>query len=225
MSLQFGSKHGQSAWCVYCAWATLLTASLMFAGCGGDKESEYRELSSDDLKIEETKIKEVAHHHDHDHEHGPNGGHLIELGEEEYHAEVVFDENSRKITVYILGADAKSAVPIAGDAIEFELEEGDDEIELAIAAAPLDGEPEGQSSRFEIAGDVVPEKIKSEEDLEGHFHITIAGKEFMGELHHDDHGHDHGDHDHDHGDKDHDHDDEHSDDEDGETQSNDEAKK
>ena len=198
MSLQFGSKHGQSAWCVYCAWATLLTGALFLAGCGGNKDGEYRELTTDDLKKEEEKIKEAEH--DHDHDHGPNGGHLIELGEEEYHAEVAFDTSSRKLTVYILGADAKSPLPIASDGVVFELEEGKDELELAITAAPLEGEPEGKSSRFEVAGDTVPEHIKSEENLEGHLHITIEGKEFEGELHHEE-DHDHND-EHEHDEKD-----------------------
>ncbi|MEX0726595.1 MAG: hypothetical protein WEB58_20630 [Planctomycetaceae bacterium] len=196
MSLPFGSKHGQSAWCVYCAWATLITGALFLAGCGGEKDGEFREYSADDQKAEEKAIKEAAHDHDHDHGHGhgPHEGHLLELGEHEYHAEVVFDGASRNLTVYILGADAKSPLPIANDAVVFELEEGEDELELAITAVPLEGEPEGKSSRFEVAGDAVPERIKSEEDLEGHLHITIEGKEFEGELHHDgDHEHGHED--------------------------------
>jgi hypothetical protein len=43
---------------------------------------------------------------------GPHGGSLIELGEEEYHAELVHDDASGIVTVYLLDSAAKTAVPI-----------------------------------------------------------------------------------------------------------------
>ena len=43
---------------------------------------------------------------------GPHGGSLIELGEEEYHAELVHDEATGTVTVYFLDSAAKAAVPI-----------------------------------------------------------------------------------------------------------------
>src|SRR5438094_7539918 len=49
--------------------------------------------------------------HEHQH-HGPHNGHLMEIGDEEYHAEWTHDE-SGKVTFYILDADAKTEVPSA----------------------------------------------------------------------------------------------------------------
>ena len=223
MSINMGTKHGQSAWCMYCGWATLLTGALFLAGCA-DEKKPLREYTPDDKKAEEKGLKEAAHDHDHGHGAGPHEGHLIELGKHVYHAEVVFDTASRKTTVYILGADAKTPLPIAGDAVQFDLEEeGKDELELKMTAAPLEGEPEGKSSRFEVAGDALPADIKSEEDFEGHLHIKIEDKEFEGELHHGEHGHEHAD-DHEEGEKK-TPDDEHKDDEKSDTETNEESKK
>src|SRR3954453_3788032 len=66
-----------------------------------------------------------AHDHDHDHaHHGPHHGHLMELGEEEYHAEWTHDETG-KVTFYILGSDAKKEVPIAAGEITIDVKIGD----------------------------------------------------------------------------------------------------
>ena len=47
----------------------------------------------------------AAHEHDHGHAHpseGPHHGALIELGKEDYHAEIVHDEKTDTVTIYIL---------------------------------------------------------------------------------------------------------------------------
>src|SRR6476620_7341258 len=71
------------------------------------------------------KPGETAHDHEHDHVHnGPHHGHLMELGEEEYHAEWTHDE-SGKVTFYILDSEAKKEVPIAADEITIDVKIGD----------------------------------------------------------------------------------------------------
>ena len=65
---------------------------------------------------------ETAHHEgdghaEHDEaghpEEGPHNGHLIELGKEEYHAELVHDDATHTITLYLLDGSAKKMVPVA----------------------------------------------------------------------------------------------------------------
>ena len=112
----------------------------------------------------------------------------------------------RTITLYVLGDDLETAVPIAVGDILFELEgEDDSEIELELTPMPAEGEPEGTSSVFVVAADKVPEAISDIEKLHGHVHVTIDGTEYEGALEHDhDHeGHDHAGHDHEDGDEDH----------------------
>src|SRR4051812_42090245 len=50
--------------------------------------------------------------HKHDDHKAPHGGALLEVGEEVAHVELVHDEKAGKVTLYILGKDAKTAVAL-----------------------------------------------------------------------------------------------------------------
>jgi len=161
----------------------------LFAGCSAQSDSR----TFDD------KDSAASAEGEHAHEHGPNGGHILEVGEEQYHVEVVFDEAGRTLTAYILGPDAKTAVPIAAKEIDFDLEIADKEHEIPLAAKPLEGEKDGKSSRFVAEGKAIPDSIKKEADLNGHFHLDIGENHFHVDLKHGEHaGHDHAEHAHDH---------------------------
>lgn len=169
----------------------------LFVGCSSKDETRTFDAKDSDASAE------AEHAHDHEHEHGPNGGHLLEVGEEQYHLEVVFDDKGRTLTAYILGPDAKTAYPIEAESLDFDQEVGEKEHEIPLVAKPLEGEAKGKSSRFVAEGKAVPDSIKAESDLEGHFHLDIGEDHFHVDLEHGDHdGHDHEGHDHDH--KDHD---------------------
>jgi hypothetical protein len=128
------------------------------------------------------KVQDVPH----EHEHGPHGGHLVELGEEEYHAEVVFDQKAAKLTVYILDSTAKAPTPIDGKEITLKLAIDGKTEPFALAAVPQSSDPQGKSSRFELAGNAdVKSHIKDEEDLKGSVSATISGKSFSGDVKHE----------------------------------------
>jgi len=172
----------------------MVSVILVLAGCGGD---EYQ-------NVEEGPEVVDAPHDDHEHEHesGPHDGHLVELGDEEYHAEVVFDAVSKTVTVYLLGSDAKTVQPISieGSDLKLNMVIDGNPTQLEMSAKPDEGDPEGESSRFELAGnEEIAEHVKDEEDLEGRLSVTIDGKPYSGEIeHHHDHDDDHDDHDDDH---------------------------
>jgi len=158
-----------------------ITSLLLLAGCGSNDDGDYEALSGNQPEVVNTP-------HDHSHESGPNGGHLIELGKnEEYHAELVFDAETRVTTIYILDGHAKSPVPIKATELELHLEGDPDDIDLVFAASRLVSDGEGMSSRFELAADDLPDSVKNEEDFKGHLHIEIDGENFSGELEHDHH--------------------------------------
>jgi hypothetical protein len=166
----------------------VVAALLIVAGCN-KPEDDFREFgAADDVTNTTPEPEHPAH--------GPHDGHLIELGAEEYHGEVVMDAATRKITVYLLGPDAATAALIGEPSVTLNLKVGDAPTPLTLAAAPQEGEAEGNSSRFEIAGESVPEAIKDEEDLHGDLVVTIEGKQYRGEISHDHEGHDHGEHGH-----------------------------
>src|SRR5687768_5797458 len=86
------------------------------------------------------------HGHEH-HHHGPHDGHMMVIGEEEYHAEWTHDD-SGKVTFYILDSEAKKDVPIEADAITIDVKIGDNppkKYEL-VAVNPKDG----KTSAFSI---------------------------------------------------------------------------
>ncbi|MDX1924889.1 MAG: hypothetical protein SFV81_00145 [Pirellulaceae bacterium] len=119
---------------------------------------------------------------------GPHHGSLIELGKEEFHAELVHDDKS--VSIYILDSAAKSAVPIdASDIVINLLHDGKPE-QFKLAAMPDAGDPSGKSSRFvskdaELAGHIDDESAKPK------LNVTINGKGYRGVIEHSHEGHDH----------------------------------
>ena len=192
-----------------------LTAAfaLVLAGCT-DSNSEFTEVSHDE--------SEVGHddHSGHGHgAHGPNGGEIVEVGNEEFHAEVVVDEETHRIDVFVLGSDARTARPIDATEISLSFKHGDEVEDFKLAAAALDGEPKGQSSKFTLTSDELFEELH--EHSEGAtLSFTAGGESLSGTVTHShDHGgeHGHGEHGHgEHGDDDAHHDDHPAGDKDGE---------
>jgi hypothetical protein len=175
-----------TAWKLFACFIPLALLSL---GCPA--EEEYREFGEGD------DVTNVAPPDEHAHVHGPHDGHVIELGDEEYHAEVVLGSD-RKLVVYILGPDAATSAPIMAAAITVNLEAGETPTALTLNAVPQEGEADGQSSRFELTDGTVPESVTNIEEVHGDLVIAVGDKTYTAEIGHD-HGHDHGDHDHDHG--------------------------
>lgn len=172
----------------------LLSAAVMFglsglAGCGGDQGGDYRTFNKEKDKAPDAEHGH-AHSHDHGHEQGPHKGQLIELGEEEYHAEVIFEEEAEKVVLYLLGPDAKAAVAIEAKELSLELPGKDAAVKFALVAAPLEGDGEGKSSRFEIKSPELYEAFHHNPKTAGKFQVNLGGKDFTGEIKHDhDHAH------------------------------------
>jgi hypothetical protein len=173
-------------------WMAGLTLLAYSVGCDDGKYEDYAKAPL---------AEEHAHDHDHGHDHGghegKHGGHILELDDAHgHHAELVFDKATRDISLYFYGAEIGVAKPATG--VAFELMIDGKEVVLESKASPLEGETEATCSRYVIAGSQLPENIKGEEQLDGHFHVTIDGKEFAGEMHahsHDEHSHDEHKHD------------------------------
>ena len=168
--------------------ATVVASALFIAGCG--------EAPAPKPAPAKTETHHEGDGHDHaEHAHaetGPHKGQLIELGKEEYHAELVHDEDAGKVTIYVLDSEAKKAVAIESTELIINLKHDGKGEQFKLAAAPQDGDGEGKSSRF------VSDDKKLAEDLDhagtqARLVLEIAGKSFTGEIKHD---HDHGDHKH-----------------------------
>ena len=158
----------------------------LISGCG--QPGEFT-----DYKQAELSAGDSHHGHDHGEESGPKGGHVIEIGDtHSLHAELVFDKDSRDITVYFYGANVGEAAVVSG--FEFELEVENQEQVIASSALPLENETTELASRFMVAGTSLPKNITSEEQLDGHMHVTFEGQEYAASFRphsHDDHAHQH----------------------------------
>ena len=153
-------------------------------GCDGAK-SDYKK--ADDLK------KAPAVHDDHAHgEKGPHGGSIVELGKEEFHAEIVLDHDAHTLRVFVLAKDAKTAHPTSATEVVVAIE-GKDAVTLK--AAPQEGDGEGKSSRFELVDEKLVDAILDAKFLHGDLRIAIGDKPFSGhiDMHLDDVQHEHKD--------------------------------
>lgn len=161
--------------------ASVLSVVVAFglAGCGGKDDK----ATGKDGK----KAAEAEHAHPTD---GPHGGHLIELGNEEYHAELAHDDKTHTVSIYLLDATAKKAVPIDAKEVKVNLVVGGKPSQYSLPAKPLEGEPAGQSSRFELADEAFMEALEAK-TTKGRLSVTISGKDFSGAIEHHEHDDEH----------------------------------
>jgi len=134
--------------------------------------------------------KKPAETHEHDHPTvGPHDGPLIELGIEEYHAELVHDDAAHKVTIYLLGPDAKKSVTSNEATIPLNFVVDGKRVQYELKAAPQEGDVAG-SSRFELVDEALCKAIDDPKS-DGKLNVVLGGKPYSGEVKHD-HGHDHG---------------------------------
>lgn len=157
----------------------IVLLTLSAAGCA-EGDGVYRELNDHD-NVTNTSPPEA-----HDHAEGPHGGHILEFGE--YHGEVTFADGIA--TIYVLGDDAKTAVPLTGASAVLNVKVGEDILKVALTASPLEGEAGGSTSRFVSEHGGIPESIQDVEGLVGTVVLTMGEKKFTAKITHE-HGHHH----------------------------------
>ena len=122
-----------------------------------------------------------THHHPTE---GPHGGGLIELGNEEYHAELVHDDAGGIVTLYVLDSAAETAVPIDAAEVTINLKHGGQGEQFKIAASADPGDPTGKSSRFVSADAELAEGL-DHEGAEAQLVLLINGRQYRGEIAHE----------------------------------------
>jgi hypothetical protein len=139
----------------------------------------------------EKQAPSAAKEHDHDHEHpseGPHHGQLIELGKEEYHAELTMDEIEHVVTVFLLDSAAKKAVGSDAKVITINLMVDGKPAQFTLPAKPQAEDKEGQASRYELADEALAHGLEGKEP-KGRINIAVGGKDYTGEIgpieHHD----------------------------------------
>lgn len=191
----------------------LSTAGLCiaFLGCAsesGESEALQGQLVGETHDNEHDVANEDAHNHSAE---GPHGGHLIVLGNEEYHVELTHDESTHTVTVYLLDTAAAESATADQSVIVLQLFQDGDFVDYTLKAT--DG-----ASKFSVADEKLCDALSHADEVHGRLKVTIAGKPYTGVIEHHAHAHEgHGDGDHDaadddhqgHADDDHDHGDDH----------------
>jgi len=146
-------------------------AALIVAGCNS---------SSDQPKTP------TDPHAGHDHSSlGPHGGHVLELGEEDYHAEWRFNNDSGKVTVYLLDAAAKKAVTTTAATISVQVKVGEDTSDYKLPAINQSDEDPATTSEFELVDTVMLEYLKGVgHGIDATLTVVIGDKEYSGAFGH-----------------------------------------
>lgn len=129
-----------------------------------------------------------AHDHSvegHAHGVGPHDGTVADWGGGKFHVEFTVDHDKQQATVYVLGSDEKTATPIDAESIELSIT--DPEMQVTLAAEPLESDPEGKSSRF--VG--THEKLGVVQEYAGTMTGVVDGTPYSGDFKEEAHGHEH----------------------------------
>jgi hypothetical protein len=116
---------------------------------------------------------------------------LIELGNEEYHAELVHDSAADEVSIYILDSAAKEAVPIEATEIVINLKHHGTPEQHALVAVPQEGDPAGRASRFVAKDNPELNEDLEHDDADARLQVTINGMPYSGNIA-PSHGHEHG---------------------------------
>lgn len=105
-------------------------------------------------KIEDasTPASEAVHKHEHK---PPHGGTSVELGEEEYHVELVLDASAGKLQAFILDGELENFVRIPQESFEIvaKLSGKEEVLTLKAVANNATGETVGDTALFEAQAD------------------------------------------------------------------------
>jgi len=124
-------------------------------------------------------------------EKGPHGGPLLELGEEEYHIEVIVDEKTNTVALYILDAAGKVAVPIEAKEVVINLKHAGKPEQFKLPAVRYKTDPMGMASQFQLKDEELVHDLHHKNN-DARLALKIKGKSYSAkiDLKHD---HDHKD--------------------------------
>jgi hypothetical protein len=123
---------------------------------------------------------------------GPHQGELLEIGKEEYHAELLVDESKKQLLIYLLEKDGKSSVAIDAPFVMINFLAAGKPVQIELKSIPQEVDPKGSSSCF---GVVSPELITALHAAkpEPKLSVRIRNKAYVIKIVHK---HDHAGHNH-----------------------------
>ena len=133
------------------------------------------------------------HEHDHGHDHahtGPHGGHILELGREDYHAEWTHKDQSSEIVVHLLDADIKQDVSTTAELIMISTTIRGEQQTYELAADNQDESDPPRATRFTITSPSLLTALKQVgAGVQADISVIIDGKMFRGSFEKNEHDH------------------------------------
>jgi hypothetical protein len=160
--------------------AASAVAVLGFIGCGKPAATE-------------PKHADDAHDHAHAAE-GPHGGHILEFGTEDHHAELTHDEDTHRIGVYFLGSDAKTIKPIDATSVTINVAIDGQPYQYELPATDRPGEETAKGSYFEVTSQPLCDLICGELEVakaRAELRVDIGGVPHTAAIEIEPHGHEH----------------------------------
>jgi hypothetical protein len=117
---------------------------------------------------------------------GPHGGHLYEIGNEQYYAEMLQDEDAHKVTVHLLDSTAKEPVTATENEISLQLFREGQFVTYTLKAA---GAGATGASQFDVVSEELCELMDHDKKVRGRMQVAIGGESFTATIEHDPHEH------------------------------------
>jgi len=112
---------------------------------------------------------------------GPHKGTLIELGEEEYHAEFVLDEKTHTVSIYLMDGAVKNYVAIPTKEITVTLKHDGKTESFKLKAKPQKTDPAGLSSMFTLKDEELVDDLHHK-GSDPRLMLKIDGKPFSAKI-------------------------------------------
>ncbi|MGD9856843.1 MAG: hypothetical protein AB7U20_17990 [Planctomycetaceae bacterium] len=122
---------------------------------------------------------------------GPRGGVLVELGNEELHAELLHDDETGTVTVFMLDNEARRYVQVTAAELVIQIRHERQAQQFRLKAKPQKGDRAGLTSCFAIRDPRLVELL-DDHHTEARMAIKIGERSFVGRIAHV-HDHEHGD--------------------------------
>lgn len=119
---------------------------------------------------------------------GPYGGLLMEVGHEEYHVEVLLNEKTNILTVYVLDATGKVAVPINAKDVLITLKRNGKPEQFVLPAVRFTTDPARMASQFQLRDEALIDGLHQNGN-DARLVLEIRGKSYIEKF---DLKHDHG---------------------------------
>lgn len=167
----------------------MLSAAMFAAGCNPASTTTTTPPANAE------KSAKSDHDHDHVHPHkddgghshgaGPHGGTVADWGGGKFHVEFLVDHAKQEATVYVLGSDEKTPTPIKTTEGKLVLTITQPPFQVDLTAQPLEGEADGNSSRFVGKH----EKLGNTQEFAGTIVGEVDGTPYAGDFKEEPHGH------------------------------------